>query len=81
MLTLGQLLHTLPGARYEGHLDPAKVAIHAVTGDSRLVQPGSLFVAVSGGRTDGHQYLPVAVERGAVAALGTLPPQCIAGRG
>ena len=81
MLTLGQLLHILPGARYEGHLDPAKVAIHAVTGDSRLVQPGSLFVAVSGGRADGHKYLPVAIERGAVAAIGTLPPIALPGAG
>lgn len=45
---------------------------HTITGvsiDSRLVEPGDLFVALRGNRTDGHQYLQEVFERGAVAAL------------
>jgi UDP-N-acetylmuramoyl-L-alanyl-D-glutamate--2,6-diaminopimelate ligase len=38
--------------------------------DSRLVQPGTLFIAVPGGQTDGHLYIRQALERGAVAVVG-----------
>lgn len=37
--------------------------------DSRLAQPNSLFVALPGAHTDGHQYVEQAVQRGSVAAL------------
>lgn len=37
--------------------------------DSRLCQPGSLFVAKPGEFTDGHEYIASAVERGAVAVI------------
>lgn len=37
--------------------------------DSRQVQPGSLFAAVRGTQTDGHQYIAKAVELGAAAVL------------
>jgi UDP-N-acetylmuramoyl-L-alanyl-D-glutamate--2,6-diaminopimelate ligase len=40
-----------------------------VTDDSRAVRPGTLFVAVRGTARDGHQYLPVAEQTGAVAAI------------
>jgi UDP-N-acetylmuramoyl-tripeptide--D-alanyl-D-alanine ligase len=42
--------------------------------DSRLVEPGQLFVALPGERTDGHEYLADAVARGAAAVLVTRPP-------
>ncbi|MDQ2694202.1 MAG: Mur ligase family protein, partial [Pseudomonadota bacterium] len=44
----------------------------AVTGvgtDTRTLNPGELFVALSGPRFDGHDYLQQARERGAVGAL------------
>ncbi|MEE4203946.1 MAG: UDP-N-acetylmuramoyl-tripeptide--D-alanyl-D-alanine ligase [Halieaceae bacterium] len=37
--------------------------------DSRAVEPGDLFVAIPGQRSDGHDYLSAAADRGAVAAL------------
>jgi UDP-N-acetylmuramoyl-L-alanyl-D-glutamate--2,6-diaminopimelate ligase len=37
--------------------------------DSRRVQPGSLFVAMRGGATDGNRYIEQAVARGAVAVV------------
>lgn len=37
--------------------------------DSRVVQPGDLFVALPGDKADGHAYLPQAHTRGASAAL------------
>ncbi|MDW8106478.1 MAG: UDP-N-acetylmuramoyl-tripeptide--D-alanyl-D-alanine ligase [Armatimonadota bacterium] len=43
--------------------------ITGVCTDSRVVEPGDLFVALRGNRTDGHQYLQEVFARGAVAAL------------
>lgn len=37
--------------------------------DTRKVQPGQCFVALSGGARDGHDYLQQAAQGGAVAAL------------
>lgn len=37
--------------------------------DSRLVQPGNLFVALKGAQTDGHLFLKEVSEKGAVAAV------------
>jgi UDP-N-acetylmuramoyl-tripeptide--D-alanyl-D-alanine ligase len=37
--------------------------------DSRLVVPGSLFVALAGERTDGHRFLAAAARAGAAALL------------
>ncbi len=37
--------------------------------DSREVQAGSLFAAVRGTQTDGHQFIPKAIEQGATAIL------------
>ncbi len=41
----------------------------SVETDSRLVKPGSLFVAKPGEVTDGHNFVESAFEQGAVAAL------------
>jgi UDP-N-acetylmuramoyl-L-alanyl-D-glutamate--2,6-diaminopimelate ligase len=52
--------------------------IHALTADSRLVEPGSLFVAVRGGERDGHDFLGEAVAKGAVAVVGEKPEPGVA---
>lgn len=46
-------------------------AIHIthITDDSRQVQPGSLFIAYKGVESDGHKYIPNAIQRGAAAIL------------
>jgi UDP-N-acetylmuramoyl-L-alanyl-D-glutamate--2,6-diaminopimelate ligase len=44
-----------------------------VTGDSREVTPGAIFVAIRGGSYDGHQFIAEAVKRGAVAVVGERP--------
>lgn len=50
--------------------DGADFAIGQVTEDSRKVRPGGLFVAVSGGAADGHEFAASAVAGGAAAVLG-----------
>ncbi len=42
--------------------------------DSRRVEPGNLFVALPGARTDGHRFLVEAVAAGATALLVTQTP-------
>jgi len=44
--------------------------VTAITADSRQVQPGALFVACTGGATDGHKYIPDAIAKGAAAVVG-----------
>ena len=65
MLTLADVLECFLGVR------PLRAAqpIHAVAIDSRQTQPGDLFVALRGERTDGHDFVQDAFARGAVAAL------------
>ena len=44
-------------------------ALGSVIIDSRLVQPGDLFVAYKGERADGHDYMATAFEKGAACCL------------
>lgn len=45
------------------------VNIVGLTADSRMVEPGFLFAALEGERTDGIKFIPDAIARGAVAIL------------
>jgi UDP-N-acetylmuramoyl-L-alanyl-D-glutamate--2,6-diaminopimelate ligase len=55
--------------------------IMGLTADSRAVEPGYLFAALSGTKTDGSRYIADAVLRGAIAILAdasaivSVPPQ------
>lgn len=55
-----------------GTIDPkyAQVSFLGASNDSRNIQPGQLFVALTGAR-DGHEYIPMAMEKGAAAVLCT----------
>ncbi len=56
-------------AAVEGDLVGENVTVRSVATDSRLVEPGALFVALDGPRRDGYAFVAAAFERGAVAAL------------
>ncbi len=45
------------------------VEITGVNIDSRRIEAGHLFVAIPGTQTDGHKYIPKAIELGATAIL------------
>ncbi len=49
--------------------------IAAVCYDSRKVTPGSLFVAISGFASDGNRFIPMAMEKGAVAVVTAKKPE------
>ncbi len=51
------------------------IPVHALHFDSRKVEPGTLFFAIRGGSSDGHQFIGAAIEKGASAIVcETLPP-------
>lgn len=47
----------------------AELPVNRIVSDSRKVQPGDLFVAVTGFESDGHQYIDKAVAQGACAVV------------
>ncbi|MBO3277622.1 UDP-N-acetylmuramoyl-tripeptide--D-alanyl-D-alanine ligase [Pseudomonas schmalbachii] len=56
-------------APLNGRVAGADAAFDAVSTDSRAIVPGQLFVALTGPRFDGHDYLADVAAKGAVAAL------------
>jgi murE/murF fusion protein len=71
-MTLRELIDGLPDAKLAG--DPSgdkagDVAVRAIRDDSRKVEPGDLFVAVKGLRSDGHAFVGTALEKGAAAIV------------
>ncbi|MGD2206477.1 MAG: UDP-N-acetylmuramoyl-L-alanyl-D-glutamate--2,6-diaminopimelate ligase [Anaerolineae bacterium] len=83
-ISLNQLVAALPCAQVWGD---ANIPVQAITPDSRQVTPGSLFVAYRGVAADGHDFVPQALEHGAVAVvaekklIGLKAPQVIVPNG
>ena len=74
---LASLLNLLPEVKVLGS---AEKIITDITADSRVVQAGSLFIALRGATVDGHKFLAMAAQKGAVAALvEEVPPEIPAG--
>jgi len=48
------------------------LSISGIAIDSRAVKSGDLFVAMQGGMADGHTYIPIAIDKGAVAVVGQM---------
>lgn len=59
---LNNIDYTLSGAKGE-------VEVKSMTFDSRAVEPGCMFVAQKGVHVDGHRYIGMAIERGAVVVM------------
>ena len=66
MMKLRELLNGLDILETNAELDSD---IREVRYDSRLVESGDLFIAVTGAETDGHKYIPMAREKGAACVL------------
>jgi UDP-N-acetylmuramoyl-L-alanyl-D-glutamate--2,6-diaminopimelate ligase len=69
-MKLSELVHEFP---FPYDLINGDTEITGLVSDSRLVQPGHLFIALTGSTTDGHNFIPTALEHGAVAVAGTKP--------
>ena len=56
-----------------GSSDPHGLTISSITADSRTVIPGTLFVALRGGSSDGHSFIAQAAQAGASAIMVETP--------
>lgn len=65
-MILDNLLQGIVLLKTVGNTD---IQIENIQFDSRKVETGSLFVATKGTAADGHQYIPTAIEKGAVAVV------------
>jgi UDP-N-acetylmuramoyl-L-alanyl-D-glutamate--2,6-diaminopimelate ligase len=65
-MKLSKLIEFVKPVAVEGSLDQE---ITGIAYDSRRVMPGHMFVALRGERTDGHQYVEAAIDRGAAAVM------------
>lgn len=71
-VTLAELIHVLQPIAVTGPV-AGDLAVGAVIADSRALARGDVFVAVSGGSSDGHAYLENALRAGAIALVGSRP--------
>jgi UDP-N-acetylmuramoyl-L-alanyl-D-glutamate--2,6-diaminopimelate ligase len=75
-LELSRLIDALPVV--QGRVG-GDVMVDGIVADSRQVDPGDLFVAISGVHVDGHAFIAPAVADGAVAVVGERPPETLPG--
>ena len=61
-MNLKNILNGITGIKAKGRAD---IDINQITTDSRAVKEGSLFIAIKGFETDGHNYIEKAIENGA----------------
>ncbi len=54
---------------WHGPAENLKKQVTGVTLDSRQIEEGGLFFATKGERTNGHKYLPMIYEKGALCAI------------
>ena len=65
-MTIKELIVNIPVKEIKGNVDQEVTSIHF---DSRKVEPGSVFVAVKGRATDGHKFIDIAIDRGALCVV------------
>ena len=65
-MELKAIISGIDGIKARGNLE---VDIKSIESDSRKVIKGSLFIAIVGFETDGHQYIKQAIENGATAIM------------
>ena len=65
-MKLDQVIKNIQVINQIGHSD---IELTGINSDSRKVEAGHFFVAVKGTQADGHNYIPTAIEKGAIAVL------------
>jgi UDP-N-acetylmuramoyl-L-alanyl-D-glutamate--2,6-diaminopimelate ligase len=69
-----RLSAVLAGVEADAPAESAQTKIRQVACDSRKVQPGALFFALHGAKTDGNAFVREAVERGAAGIVSEEEP-------
>ena len=72
--TVQDAVRALDGV-YTGGEDALSRVVTNVTTDSRTVCEGSLFIAMRGARSDGHDFIAQAMDAGAALCVGERPPR------
>lgn len=65
MFSLGEVLTATGGCSTGDKM----TGFAGISTDTRTIQPGSLFIALSGEKFDGHDYIETAVKNGAVGVI------------
>jgi UDP-N-acetylmuramoyl-L-alanyl-D-glutamate--2,6-diaminopimelate ligase len=65
-MLIGEILRDAPIIEWGA---APELEVQALAYDSRLVRPGALFFAIQGEKADGHDFIPRALEAGAVAIV------------
>ncbi|MBI1930887.1 UDP-N-acetylmuramoyl-tripeptide--D-alanyl-D-alanine ligase [Candidatus Poribacteria bacterium] len=71
-LTISEILKATDGKLIRGD---AHAVVTQVSTDSRTIQSGALFVALVGGKFDGHDFLEQVRQKGAIGAVVSRPIQ------
>lgn len=67
--SLADLVAVLPDADSAGARFSGRRAVRGISTDSRSLKKGELFIPLVGESFDGHDFIPLAAERGAAASL------------
>lgn len=73
-MKISKLLEQVAVVKIQGDTD---IRISNINFDSRKIESGHLFVAIKGTASDGHDFIKMAVEKGAVAVICEQIPQGI----
>ena len=65
-MILSKILVGIDGLKAMGNLE---VEINNISQDSSNIGPNDMFVAIKGFKTDGHKFIPQAINKGAKAIL------------
>ena len=65
----------LAGVPLTGAAADLEMEISSISYDTRTLEPGALFVALSGARTDGHRHIRTALDKGAAAVVCRQAPE------
>ena len=76
MKTINDYIKALTPVFVEAISRAAELPVTGITNDSRLVQPGYLFVAIAGAASDGHDYIQAAIDAGASGLIVSKSIQC-----
>ena len=67
--TLSQLAAVLSASIVNIPSSSLSQVIVGIQTDTRVLQPGEIFLALGGEKFDGHQFVEMAIARGAIAAI------------
>ena len=71
-MKLKELLKDIPVLKTNADME---LEIGDIAYDSRKVQPGGMFVAITGYATDGNRFIPMALEKGAAVIVTAKEPE------